>query len=189
MSHATRVGSVLHLIQHAELQLGIDVTEKDVPRLPKLLGNLGLEIGKHAEPRFERVPFLEVEGVLPLPPEALAGGARHTVQVDAPLGEAGQIVERIVLADHAHHLDRVQVARGGAEEHRRAAERILGLAERCLDGIERDAADNEQGQGYIRSGAETPKRFSPFASTIWTARASTSRARSTGSGAPRTRCR
>ena len=92
---------------------------------------------------------------------------------------------REIVADHADDLHWMQDGARHGKEYRGAAECVGGLAERRDDGIERDGADDEQTHAYIRSGARIPKRVRPFASTCLIARASTSRAASSGS--PKTR--
>ena len=92
---------------------------------------------------------------------------------------------RKVAADDAHDLHGMQDGARHRKEHGRTAERVGGFTERRDDRIERDRADHEQTHAYIRSGARIPKRVRPFASTCCTARASTSRAASSGSPSTR----
>ena len=92
------------------------------------------------------------------------------------------------------------MARRRREERARAAEHVVGFAERCLDGVQRDGAYDENGHGvvgetwisagcadgeasrHMRSGAVMPSSASPLRSTSCDARASTRRARMIGSG-------
>jgi len=66
------------------------------------------------------------------------------VQVYAAGLERLEGAERIVRPHHPHDLHRVQDDSGGAEEHRRPARRIRGLAERRVHRVERDRAHHEQ---------------------------------------------
>ena len=142
-----------HLAQDAELQLGIDVAEKKELGRAKGLGKLGLKVGEHAEPGLERLAALEVVGVLPLPPEALAVRALDAAPIDPAFPETLELGDRVVLADHADHLHRVQQRAGHAEVHRGPPERVGRLAERREDRVERDAADDEQAH-QVTSGPE-----------------------------------
>ena len=135
---------LLHLREHADLELGVDVAEKEKLRRTKLLGELGLEVGEDAEPRLQRLPALQVVGVLPLPAKALSRRVLDTRPVDAAGCQALQLGDRIVAAYHPDHLHGVQNRPGDAEVDGGATERVGGLAERREDGIERDAADHEK---------------------------------------------
>ena len=56
-----------------------------------------------------------------------------------------ELVDRIVVADDADDLHRVQSGSPTLKERAGAAEHVGGLAERREDGIQRDAADDENG--------------------------------------------
>src|SRR5207253_10070867 len=109
----------------------------------------------------------------------------HTREIDAAVAERLEMRVRKIATDDAYDLHRMQDGARHREEHGRAAERVGGLAEGRDDGIERDRSNDEQTHAYIRSGARIPKRVRPFASTCFTARASTSRAASSGSPSTR----
>src|SRR6185437_3921330 len=99
-----------------------------------------------------------------------------------------------VVADDAHELHRREMAPRRGEERARAAEHVVGFAERRLDRIERDGSHDEDCHlesclfpvdgasesvrpfSYMRSGAAIPSSDSPLRNTICAARASTSRA-------------
>src|SRR5256885_4396211 len=90
-----------------------------------------------------------------------------------------------VAPDHADGLAGSQPRPRHREEHGGPTERVGGLAEGRDDGIQSDRADDEYTHAHIRSGARIPKSERPVASTCWTARASTSRAASSGSPSTR----
>jgi hypothetical protein len=134
----------LHLAQHAELKLRIDVTQEDVLGGAEGLGNLGLEVGEHAEPGLQRLPALEIVAVLTLPSEALALRALHARPVDPARGERLELVHRIVASHHADHLHRVEQRSRHTEVDGGAPESVGGLSERGEDGVQGDAAHDEE---------------------------------------------
>ena len=182
----------LHLLEHLELQAGIDVGEKDERRFAELVGNIGPKIREHAEMRLERFGGVEIVAIASTPAEAGATDFLETRQIHAALDERLQQVEGVVVTDHAHQLHRREVRRRRREIGARSAEHIIGLTERRLDGIERDGPDDEHligGTGetaHMRSGADSPRMRNPAAMPSCVARASTRRARVMASGSPRT---
>ena len=135
---------LFHLIEHAELQLGVDVAEEEVARIPELGRELGAEVGEHAQTGLEGLAARQVVGVLGLPAKRLARGLLHAREVHAARLERLEGAERIIRAHHADHLDGVEDHAGGAEEHRRSTGRVGRLTERRVHRVERDRADHEQ---------------------------------------------
>ena len=79
------------------------------------------------------------------PSETLALGDFHTTHVHAVRLERFQFLHRIIGADHTHHSNRREVTRGRCKHVRRSSENLVGLAERGLNGVKRDGADDEDG--------------------------------------------
>jgi len=132
-----------HLAQHAELELGIDVAQEDVLGGPEGFGDLGLEVGEHAESGLERLPALEIVAVLALPPEALARGALHARPVDPAGRQRLEVVHRIVASHDADHLHRMEQGPRHAEVHGGATQGVGGLSERGEDRVQGHAAHDE----------------------------------------------
>ena len=74
---------VLHLRQHLELQLGVDVREEHERTAAVALVEMGMEIGEHVELGFERVRVAQLEVVLAAPAEGAALRGLEAAQVDA----------------------------------------------------------------------------------------------------------
>ena len=149
---------VLHLVEHAELQLGVDVAEEHVAGVAELGRQLGAELREYAEPRLQRLAAGEVVRVFRLPAERLALRPLDARQVHAARLERPEGAGRIVRPDHAHHLHGVEDHAGGAEEHGGAAGGVRRLTERRRYRVEGDRADHEQTHAHIRSGALIPSR-------------------------------
>src|SRR5207247_5360312 len=115
-SHQRRL---LHLVEYAELQLGVDVAEEQITRVTELRRQLGAEVGEDAEPGLERLAPGEVVGILRLPAERLARGLLHAREVYAALLERLERAERLIRPHHPHHPAPLQDRAGGAEEHGR----------------------------------------------------------------------
>ncbi len=107
---------LVDLVQHAELQLGIDVTQEDVAGVAERLGDLGLEVGEHPESGLQRLPVLQVVGVLPFPAEALTRLPLDAADVHVLLSQSRQGIERVVVTHHGDQLHWVQQPRRVAEE-------------------------------------------------------------------------
>ena len=135
----------LDLIQHAELELGIDVAEEDE------LGGPERRPGAWAGSRRRRRAgspaspgSADRRSICPSSGSSRPRPApRPTSRCPAAPARSSSC-ERIVAAHHADHLHRMQHRAGHAEVHRRAAQRVGGLAERREDRVQRDAADDEQ---------------------------------------------
>ena len=135
-----------NLAQHVELELRIDVAEQHELGILVRLGQLGLKVTEHAEPGIEGLAGREIRRVTADPVKGLAGRALQPGDVHAQLGQLVDVALREVIADHADHRDVPgEVRRGPADERRRAAEQIFAEAERAVNVVERDRADDEQG--------------------------------------------
>ncbi len=176
---------LFYLIEHVELQLRIDVAEEDVFGVAEFFRDAGLKVGEDTETGLERFAAVQIVRISGFPAERLALLPFHTRQVDAARRQFLEMIFGKVAPDHADDLDGSQHRARHRKEHRGSAERVGSLAEGRDDGIQRDRADDEYTHAHIRSGARIPKSERPFASTCLTARASTSRAASSGS--PNTR--
>ena len=119
----------LHLVEHAQLQLGIDVSQEHVAGVPEGLGELGPEGGEHTEPRFQRFATRQVVRVARLPPERFPLGLLDAAQVDATLFQRLERAERVVAPHHADDLHRMQQRSRGAEENGRSPRRVGRLTE------------------------------------------------------------
>ena len=108
-----------------------------------LLGHVDLITLNDAEARLERLRRVEVVPVARAPAEALPLGALQPREVDAALAQRLELVHRVVAPDDADELHRPEVAGRRGEHRGRAAEHVVRLAERGLDGVERDRANNQ----------------------------------------------
>ena len=79
------------------------------------------------------------------PAERFALRVFEAGEIDAALRERIELLNRVVVADHADELHRRLMTRARGEVHGRAAEDIVGAAEQGLDGIECDAANYKDG--------------------------------------------
>src|SRR4029077_1622733 len=109
-------GRIRDLIQHAELELGIDVAEERVTRFAERGGQFGPELREDAQTGLERLAAGEIVGVARLPAERLTGGLLHAREIHAARLERLQGREGIVRAHHAHYLDRMENGPRGGEE-------------------------------------------------------------------------
>ena len=148
---------LLDLVEHAELQLGVDVSEEDILGVAELLGNARPEVGEDAEPGLERLAAVEIVRIARFPAKRLALLPLHPGQIDPALRERGEMGFREVGAHDTHHLHRVENRAGHGEEHRRAAERVGGFAERGDHRIEGNRADDEQTHVTSVPGRESPR--------------------------------
>ena len=133
------------LVQHLALQDGIDVAEEDVLGAPVAVGDAGLEELEDVEVGADRLPRVEVVGVLPLPVEGLARRLLQPLQVDGPPLEGRQRLLPEVVADDRHQVHGGEERRRHGEERRAPAQDLLGPAERGLDRVVRHASDDEDG--------------------------------------------
>src|SRR5215203_3329533 len=134
----------LYLVEHAQLQLRVDVTEEKKSRRLEGRREFRLEVGENAKSSFQGFPTLEIVRVLTLPAEALAFSTLHSRPVDATAAESLELRVRIVMAYYANHLHRVQNGAGNTEVDGRPSQRISGFAERSENGVQRNATDYEQ---------------------------------------------
>ena len=102
-----------------------------------------VELGEHVELRVERLRDLHVLVVAAGPEErAPADDALEVVRVDPARCEDVELVVAEVLADDADDADVGEEARREREVRRSPAEDALALAERGLERVERDRADD-----------------------------------------------
>ena len=81
-----------HLIEHLELEFGLDVREQHHRTVAVARWQLRAEVREHVELGFERLAAGEVVGVAPRPAEGLAG---------CPLDARGVHVARLEIGEHA----------------------------------------------------------------------------------------
>ena len=58
---------LLHLVEHTQLQFGIDVTQEHKLCVTEFLGDTRVEVREHPESRLQRFTAVEVVGVARLP--------------------------------------------------------------------------------------------------------------------------
>ena len=140
--HETRP---LHLPKHLVLQDGVDVPEEHVARVLVGGGDLGLEELEDVEIGTNGVAGVEVVGVLPLPVESEAVRPLEAGGVDGAAREGGELLLSEIAPHHPHQVHGAEERGGHREEGGAASEHPLGLAERRLHRVVRDAAHDEDG--------------------------------------------
>src|SRR5207248_6443255 len=130
----------LDLRQDVELQSRVDVTEKDKWSAPELLGNLRSKIREDAEMGLERLSDIEIMPVPAAPPEGATFRVFEAGEIDTALGEGLQLLNRVIVPDHADELHLREMACRRREERRRPPEDVVGLTKRRLHGVESDGA-------------------------------------------------
>src|SRR5215203_2796435 len=134
---------LLDLLEYIELESRIDVTEKHERSVPELLRDFRAEARKHAEVCLECLRGVEIVTIASTPSERLAVSVLESGEVYAARGKWLEFFDWVVGADDADHLNGREQARRRGKECSRAAEHIIGFAERSFYGIERDRSDNE----------------------------------------------
>ena len=130
------------------LEVGLDVGEEQHVGGLRLLGELRLEVTEHVQLGVVGVGRVQVELVVALPEEGLGAGDPLDV-----IGDHAAVLEHVdlglgeVVTDRADHADIGEEAGSERKMDGGAAEHLLALAERRMDGIEGDRADNGQRQG------------------------------------------
>ena len=79
----------------------------------------------------------QIVTVAAAPTKRIAIRALETAEVDAPLFQGLQLVDRIIRSDDTDNAYLSEMACGCSEESSGAAKYIVGLAERRLYGVER----------------------------------------------------
>src|SRR5207253_6954158 len=149
--------SLLHLAQHVQLELGIDVGQEDEVRSPKALAEDRPELCEYVQLGLEGLRLVEVVPVFAGPPERAALRGLEPGDVHAAVLEELQMRLGEVLPYRRHDVHGGEEARRVREISRGAAERLLHLAERRLDAVERDRADDEElthYNGVLESGLD-----------------------------------
>ena len=82
----------LHLRQHAALQLGRDVSQKDIVGAALVGQQLGSEIRKHVERKSQRVALVHVLVIAPMPAQRQALALLQPAHVDIALREQAHIL-------------------------------------------------------------------------------------------------
>src|SRR5690606_35615623 len=103
------------LIQHVELQLGIDVAEEDPLGVPEALGDVRLEVREDAEAGLEGFTGVEVEAVHPRPSEALAGQSGESGEIGIAAAQEAESRLREIVAYHSNHLNVTEAGSGGGK--------------------------------------------------------------------------
>ena len=139
----------LHLVQDALLQQRVHVAQEDDVGLLVGRGQVRLEAFEDVELGEQRLAAVQVQAVLAAPAERLAFGVGDTLQVDAPTFEELQLLVAEVFADDGDQVDIGEERSGQGEVGERATHDVGDLAERRLDGVERDGADGQNGHRYL----------------------------------------
>ena len=134
----------LHLLEDAQLEIGIDVAQEEKARGAEGWGKTRTKVREHTETGLQRFPALEIIGVFALPPKALPVCLFDARPVDSAGSQPLELVIRIILADHSDHLDRVENRSRDTEIHRGPAERVRGLAKGRKDRVQCDAAHHQK---------------------------------------------
>src|SRR5581483_3855732 len=82
--------------------------------------------------------------------------ALHIGDVGAAGGQHRELLIAEIGTDPAHHVDLIEERGGQREVRRGAAEHALALAERRLDRVEGDRADDRDAHAWATSGAPRP---------------------------------
>src|SRR6266850_6146646 len=136
--------ALLHLTEHVELELGVDVRQEQIGHPPQPVGEHRPELGEDVELRLEGLRLVQVVSVLAGPAQGAALGSLEPGDVHAAVLEEPQMRLREVLADGRDQVHRSEEARRVGEVGRRATERLVHLAEGRLDAVQRDGADDQE---------------------------------------------
>ena len=127
---------LVHLLEHLQLQARIDVGEKDERRVAELFGDLGAEIGEHAEVCLECLSRIEIVPVAPPPAKTRTGGLLESREVNAARGEWCEFLHGVVVTHNTDELHGCKVRRRRRKESAGTTEHVISPAERGFDGIE-----------------------------------------------------
>ena len=127
-----------HLVQHVELEPRIDIGEKDEWRITELLGDLWAEPRENSEVGLEGLGGIQVMSVATAPAKGLSFSTLEAGQIHAARSEGLELLHGIVGPDDADELHRSEQTGSRRKKIGRAAEHVICLAERSLDGIECD---------------------------------------------------
>src|SRR5207249_7982748 len=134
-----------YLVEHAELERGVHVTEEDDVCLSIRVGQAGLELLEHIEVGEERLAAVEVVAILAAPAKGLAASVLDALEVNPPALKHPHVLLVEVLADNGDEVDVGEIGGGDSEVGEGAADNIVGLTEGRLDGVESDGADGDDG--------------------------------------------
>src|SRR5439155_4616389 len=133
------------LIEHAELEGRVHVAEEDDVGLSVGVRQDGLEPFEYVEVGEERLAAVQVVAVLAAPAERLAPRVLEALEVDPPAGEDLHVLFVEVLADNGDEVNIGEVRGGDSKVGQGATDYIVGLAERCLNGVESNGTDGDDG--------------------------------------------
>ena len=128
----------LHLVEHEELKLGVDVAQEEELRVSVVLGKGGLEVGEDVQVGEQGVRLVHVLLVVALPAEGEAIGPLEAFDVDLAVAEKLDMLFREVGTDDADHVDRAEEAGGHGGVGGRAAERVVDFAKGRAHRVECD---------------------------------------------------
>src|SRR5690606_4234058 len=94
--------AVRHLVQHLELQLGLNIAEQDTAAVDIAVGQLGSKVGKDIELGAQGLPTGEVVGITARPAKRLAVGSLDAGGVDTARIQVAQDIVRKIRADDGH---------------------------------------------------------------------------------------
>ena len=93
---------VAHLLENVELQLRIDVRQKDILGIAIMLRQLRLKGFEDVEVSFQGMGLIQVILVPPFPTKGLTWAALQTTQIDFTSDEKIDMFLRKILSDHRH---------------------------------------------------------------------------------------
>src|SRR2546428_6898057 len=106
-----------YLVEHAELERGVHVTEEDDVCLSIRVGQAGLELLEHIEVGEERLAAVEVVAILAAPAKGLAASVLDALEVNPPALKHHNVMIVEVLADNGAEFDDGALADGAVEVH------------------------------------------------------------------------
>src|SRR5574341_1225593 len=137
-------GPLLHLAQHLELEIGVDVGEEHERRAPDLVAELRPELREHVELGVQGLRLVQVVAVLADPAEGPPLRRLEALDVHAAVREEPHVRLGEVLPHGRDEAHLGEEARRVREIRRRAPEDLADLAEGRFDAVECDRADDEE---------------------------------------------
>src|SRR5262249_15527723 len=136
-----------HLVENLGLRRWPAIGQKDVLAIAKILRQLRLKGLQDIEVDFKCIARVHVLVVTTLPGKSLAPLRDQTREINAPIGEEPPMFVGKVLANDADKLRLGKKAGRPTKITGRAAEDIVHGATGCLNRIEGDGTDDEEGHG------------------------------------------
>jgi hypothetical protein len=133
-------GLALHLLQHGELQGGLNISKKNERSIEIRFRELGLKIREYVQLSGERGALVHVLVVTPCPEKRFARRVFEAFEIDSSVASAQNrfFARSEIIAHDSHHAHWREVAGGQSEIARGAAKRLFHFAKRRLDSVERN---------------------------------------------------